>query len=584
MGAPGVSVPNTLRAPRASVDEVSGGSSMKPKSTSERGSEKPWSRGQVQLLKQGVRHVREAIAALTMVAKQDSVPHYRVLEIFGGSAALSLVARSTGQWVALEPVDLMYGSDLLSPQEQRSVLEQIDVWEPDLVCLEPPCGPWSSLQALNDAVVVDFKRAMHMPFWIFCAKVWKKQDDAGRLVLLEQPLRSAALQLGCMSRRSHVFRAIVDQCQFDLRDPLNHKLFRKRTALDVNSEVFAAALMQGAKCGHQPHEHQPIEGQTLCDGKWVSRSLVAGTWTSSFGKHILSCAALALAHGSCWYQRLGGVQSFVADFEEDPRAVQGPFLALASGEGVCRQHGRYEHDACWCAGCHGGYCPACISAHVCEVLPDVVRVGDPLSYSALAVDADQGWLQYGTGPEDLRTSVAINSAFRQLQRDEDERRGDFGGIGSRYGYIKFVGVSLRIPKIIRNQVAKLHGTLGHPSNDRLARMLHLQGAQKEVVQAAKDLRCEICSRAHAPQTAPKSSSTAAERFNQHVSSDSFFFLDADGRRWNMTHLVDGFCSLQTAILSRNPSSAVSSEMLFERWVLIYGPMKKLAIPESLPTV
>ena len=91
VGAPGVSVPNTLRAPRASVDEVSGGSSMRPKSTSERGSEKPWSRGQVQLLKQGVRHVREAIAALTMVAKQDSVPHYRVLEIFGGSAALSLV-------------------------------------------------------------------------------------------------------------------------------------------------------------------------------------------------------------------------------------------------------------------------------------------------------------------------------------------------------------------------------------------------------------------------------------------------------------------------------------------------------------
>lgn len=369
---------------------------MRPKSTSERGSEKPWSRGQVQLLKQGVRHVREAIAALTMVAKQDSVPHYRVLEIFGGSAALSLVARSTGQWVALEPVDLMYGSDLLSPQGQRSVLEQIDVWEPDLVCLEPPCGPWSSLQALNDAVVVDFKRAMHMPFWIFCAKVWKKQDDAGRLVLLEQPLRSAALQLGCMSRRSHVFRAIVDQCQFDLRDPLNHKLFRKRTALDVNSEVFAAALMQGAKCGHQPHEHQPIEGQTLCDGKWVSRSLVAGTWTSSFGKHILSCAALALAHGSCWYQRLGGVQSFVADFEEDPRAVQGPFLALASGEGVCRQHGCYEHDACWCAGCHGGYCPACISAHVCEVLPDVVRVGDPLSYSALAVVWDGS-----RGPENV---------------------------------------------------------------------------------------------------------------------------------------------------------------------------------------
>ena len=288
----------------------------------------------------------------------------------------------------------------------------------------------------------------------------------------------------------------------------------------------------------------------MCDGHWVNRSLVAGTWTSSFGKHILSCAALALMHGSCWHQRLGGVQSFVANFDEAPLEVCGPFLSLAPGEGVCMRQGCYEHDACWCDCCHNGFCPDCLDIHVCEGLPEVSRVGEPLSYSALAVDSDEAWLQYGAGPNDIQTDVAINNAFRQLQRDEDERRGDFGGIGSRYGYIKFVGVWLRVSTAIRNQVAKLHGTLGHPSNDRLARMLHLQGAQKEAVQAAKDLRCEVCSRVQAPQWAPKSSSSAAERFNQHVSSDSFFFLDADGRRWNVTHLVDGFCSLQTAILSR----------------------------------
>ena len=79
-----------------------------------------------------------------------------MLDFFGGSAALSLIARSTGKWVALEPVDLMYGSDLLSPREQRTILQQLDEWEPDLVCSEPPCGPWSSLQALNDAAIVDF--------------------------------------------------------------------------------------------------------------------------------------------------------------------------------------------------------------------------------------------------------------------------------------------------------------------------------------------------------------------------------------------------------------------------------------------
>ena len=54
-------------------------------------------------------------------------------------------------------------------------------------------------------------------------------------------------------------------------------------------------------------------------------------------------------------------------------------------------------------------------------------------------------------------------------------------------------------------------------------------------------------------------------------------LDAEGRRWNVTHLVDGFCSLQYAILSKNPSSQTSAELLFERWILIHGPMNQLTV-------
>lgn len=108
-------------------------------------------------------------------------------------------------------------------------------------------------------------------------------------------------------------------------------------------------------------------------------------------------------------------------------------------------------------------------------------------------------------------------------------------------------------------------------------MLHLQGACSEVVQAAKDLRCEICSRVHPPVSAPTSSSTDPERFNQHTSADSFFLLGASGQRWNVTHVVDGFCSLQYAILSNNPSSHVSCDLLFDRWILMHGPMKKLTV-------
>lgn len=124
----------------------------------------------------------------------------------------------------------------------------------------------------------------------------------------------------------------------------------------------------------------------------------------------------------------------------------------------------------------------------------------------------------GVAAEEMLADATINTMFRRRQREEDERKGDFGAIGSRYGYVTFAGASLRVNKAIRNQVANLHGTLGHPSNERLARMLHLQGAKKEVAQAAKDIGCEICARARQPLSAPQVGATNPGRFNAHISA------------------------------------------------------------------
>ena len=152
-------------------------------------------------------------------------------------------------------------------------------------------------------------------------------------------------------------------------------------------------------------------------------------------------------------------------------------------------------------------------------------MSEPWAHAALTAeegDRAEAWSEHGVVPEDMKTELAVRHLFKRLQQEEEERKGDFSGIGSRYGYCHFVGPSLRVNKAIRNQVAKLHSTLGHPSNERMARMLKLQGAKSEVVQAARDLRCEVCSRIHPTVSAPKSSATTPERFNEHCSLDSFF--------------------------------------------------------------
>ena len=106
-----------------------------------------------------------------------------------------------------------------------------------------------------------------------------------------------ALKLDCMIQRPSVHRAVVDQCMFGLQDPCSRLPFQKRTALDVNSPVFAAALMQGSLCDRS-HSHQTIEGQVFAHGKWMN------TWTPQFGRHILACAALALSQAGCWHHTM----------------------------------------------------------------------------------------------------------------------------------------------------------------------------------------------------------------------------------------------------------------------------------------
>lgn len=119
LGPSGGCDPHTLRAARTAAVQVTGSEGQAIHTGAQ-----PWKRGQVQTLKRGIKQVRKAMSSLACVAQFQQEPCWRVLEIFGGSAALSFVARSTGRWIALEPVDLM-------AKEQRAILQAIDAWEPD---------------------------------------------------------------------------------------------------------------------------------------------------------------------------------------------------------------------------------------------------------------------------------------------------------------------------------------------------------------------------------------------------------------------------------------------------------------------
>ena len=59
--------------------------------------------------------------------------------------------------------------------------------------------------------------------------------------------------------------------------------------------------------------------------------------------------------------------------------------------------------------------------------------------------------------------------------------------GGRYDFVTFEGEAHQAPRRVRAMVAHLHVTLGHLSNDPLARMLSLSGGQEQVIALARNL-------------------------------------------------------------------------------------------------
>ena len=170
----------------------------------------------------------------------------------------------------------------------------------------------------------------------------------------------------------------------------------------------------------------------------------------------------------------------------------------------------------------------------------------------------------------------MRKEFSRLQA-EDERRGAVRTNAARYGYISFRSAGLRLPQRTRNALAKLHGVLCHPSNERLARMLLLDGASPEIVAGAKDLVCMICARLSAPGAAPQVSAKKPQRFNEECLMDTFYVWLRDGSKWAVTHILCGFCIQHGGDIAKDASSQHAADVLNDRWVSVFGPMQRVQV-------
>ena len=143
--------------------------------------------------------------------------------------------------------------------------------------------------------------------------------------------------------------------------------------------------------------------------------------------------------------------------------------------------------------------------------------------------------------------------------------------GGQYDYVFFEGNSRQGPYKVRQALAHLHVVLGHPSADRLKRMLQISGCSQLVLKTAEGLKCQICQAVRPPGAEPKVSGQRPTRFGEKVLSDSFYIWDMDNERFSVTHLLDGLTEYHVGIVSKQPNASTTAELLQNRWCAVFGP-------------
>ena len=195
------------------------------------------------------------------------------------------------------PIDIRNGFDLNTSIGRQIVSKIAREQQPDVIVLEPVCGPWSPMQNINDPKMVREKQSQAMPMVEFTASIAQYQIKNNRYFIIENPLKSKlwytrAMQNLCLQHG--VTYDNIDKCAFGARDPVSHKLHLKPTSLLHN--LPPNALMPifkrfANRYLSKKHEHEPLEGNAKGYG---SRTHLAQIYPWLFCKTLASCIAQML--------------------------------------------------------------------------------------------------------------------------------------------------------------------------------------------------------------------------------------------------------------------------------------------------
>eukprot|EP00438_Fugacium_kawagutii_P020699 Skav229155 [mRNA] locus=scaffold2275:264912:272030:- [translate_table: standard] len=165
--------------------------------------------------------------------------------------------------------DVSDGWDWGKIAHRRRAEEVIDIIDPDVLLLCPPCGPLSKLQNLTpmdkridpEGFERDQRRAALMVAW--CVELALKRLRRGKHYVFEAGQGCHTWKLPCMERLRQASmhdQVDVPACAVGLKDRSSGLLFGKKWRF-VTSNPTIALVLSRFKCDGK-HEHQTVEGSS----------------------------------------------------------------------------------------------------------------------------------------------------------------------------------------------------------------------------------------------------------------------------------------------------------------------------------
>ena len=193
-------------------------------------------------------------------------------------------------------------TDLMTSEGRQVLFHDLFEHYPEHVWYSPECGPWSAWSNYNQSKSIESwwdvhqKRLQNMPQLALGIVLLRHQRSQGKHFHWEQPSRSNMFRTPILQEVfAKTVAAEFDMCNLgNLRDPATGMSMKKGMTILATSKSMQE-LLHGHRC-RGDHNHQPLEGMTVDQGRRISRTSFSENYPRKFARRIAQSIIKNLYH------------------------------------------------------------------------------------------------------------------------------------------------------------------------------------------------------------------------------------------------------------------------------------------------